>query len=111
MNEPTAPRAPRVSYPLPLPDLELAKKSPRGRTIESVAAIVCDVEALGAAAAGRRHRMSTSGVTAIADKWRRHPTVIAALEVARPRIEARTQAAVDRMHEGVMDAVRKALGR
>lgn len=75
---------------------ELADGTPRGRTIEEVTAIIVDVHVLGAAAAARKHRITTSAAGSLDRTWSRHPVVVAALEAARPQIEARVRAALQR---------------
>lgn len=92
------------------PDPELAKKSPRGRSIEEVARIVADAEEFGDASAGRRHGLSASGVAAMAAKWRRHPVVLEAIEARRPAIQARVRARLDGALEELDAKVRALLG-
>ncbi len=93
------------------PDPKIATKTPRGRSIEEVARIIADVEEHGAADAARRHRMSASGVSALARKWRRHPVVIETVEARRPQIEARIQAALRRYGAELDAKLRRIMAR
>ena len=104
------PVGPAAGMPVEQPNPELAKKKPRGRSIEEVARIVADAEELGPTAAARRHRMSASGVSAMAARWRRHPTVMAAIRERQPAIQARLQAKIDRARGDLDALVRKLVG-